>query len=218
MNFIYTTKHVNTPEEYINALMAGYDTVEISARQDEALFALLRERKDERDVLLCEYARLLLNGYGCEQDPDTAFSIWLSLAESGLEPAQNCLGYCYEFGHGTLQDCKKAVEWYTKAAESGYLPATETLAECYKNGRCVPQDDKKAAEWYAKATAQIEAETDRTVSRVAGSMQNTFDMFQTMEDSRCPFCGSYMAATEKKGLFGVKTVCRNCGKRLPKKK
>ena len=154
MNFIYTTKHVNTPEEYINALLAGYVNVKIPKEQDEALFVLLQERKDEHSILLREYANRLLLGEGCEKDPDTAFSLLLTLTVDGFTPAINSVGWCYDQGQGVPQDDKKTVEWYTKAAEQGYANAQNNLGVCYKRGQGVPQDYKKAVEWYTKAAEQ----------------------------------------------------------------
>jgi hypothetical protein len=67
-----------------------------------------------------------------KKDLATAVEWFTKAAEQGYAPAQNSLGFCYEYGDGVEKDLKKAVEWYTKAAEQGDARAQNNLALCLK--------------------------------------------------------------------------------------
>ena len=84
----------------------------------------------------------------------TAFKLWLPLAEQGNAKAQYNLGVMYGNGRGVKQDYFKAVNWYRKAAEQGYAKAQFNLGNMYANGRGVKQDDVEAVKWFRKAAEQ----------------------------------------------------------------
>ncbi|HHW5018725.1 TPA: tetratricopeptide repeat protein, partial [Haemophilus influenzae] len=71
----------------------------------------------------------------------TAFKLWLPLAEQGNAKAQYNLGVMYGNGRGVKQDYFKAVNWYRKAAEQGHADAQLNLGYMYEKGRGVKQDD-----------------------------------------------------------------------------
>lgn len=52
-------------------------------------------------------------------DYQTAFKLWLPLAEQGYSSAQYNLGVMYQYGSGVKQDDFEAVKWYRKAADQG---------------------------------------------------------------------------------------------------
>ena len=58
-----------------------------------------------------------------KNDYQTAFKLWLPLAEQGDVNAQFNLGVIYEKGQGVKQDYFEAVNWYRKASEQGYAKA-----------------------------------------------------------------------------------------------
>lgn len=84
----------------------------------------------------------------------TAFKLWLPLAEQGYAQAQGGLGMMYERGLGVKQDDFEAVKWFRKAAEQGDANAQVSLGVMYGNGRGVKQDDVEAVKWYRKAAEQ----------------------------------------------------------------
>ncbi|MCK9681056.1 tetratricopeptide repeat protein, partial [Haemophilus influenzae] len=49
----------------------------------------------------------------------TAFKLWLPMAEQGYAKAQFNLGVMYAKGQGVKQDDFEAVKWFRKAAEQG---------------------------------------------------------------------------------------------------
>ena len=84
-------------------------------------------------------------------DYQTAFKLWLPLAEQGDAKAQFNLGLMYGNGRGVKQDDFEAVKWYRKAAEQGDADAQVNLGSAYSAGRGVKQDDFKAVKWFKKA-------------------------------------------------------------------
>lgn len=95
-----------------------------------------------------------LGEYGVEKDYIKAVEWYRKAAEQGYAPAQNGLGYCYQYGQGVSQNYEKAIEWYIKAADQCYNKSLCNLGYCYKYGQGVPKDYNKAAEWFAKAADQ----------------------------------------------------------------
>ena len=84
-------------------------------------------------------------------DYQTAFKLWLPLAEQGDASAQFNLGMMYDNGQGVKQDDVQAVKWYRQAAEQGYAKAQYNLGVKYYQGEGVRQDKGQAKEWFGKA-------------------------------------------------------------------
>ena len=86
-----------------------------------------------------------------QSDYQTAFKLWLPMAEQGDANVQFNLGVMYAKGQGVKQDDFKAVKWYRKAAEQGYADAQANLGSAYSAGRGVRQDYIEAVKWFKKA-------------------------------------------------------------------
>mgnify|MGYP003359089257 FL=1 len=84
-------------------------------------------------------------------DYQTAFKLWLPLAEQGNVNAQFNLGVMYYKGQGVKQDYFEAVKWYRQAEKQGDAKAQLNLGVMYINGDGVRQDDEQAKEWFGKA-------------------------------------------------------------------
>ena len=84
-------------------------------------------------------------------DYQTAFKLWLPLAEQGNASVQFNLGVMYEDGLGVKQDDFEAMNWFRKAAEQGHANAQANLGSAYGAGRGVRQDDIEAVKWVKKA-------------------------------------------------------------------
>ena len=76
-------------------------------------------------------------------DYQTAFKLWLPLAEQGNASTQFNLGLMYNKGQGVKQDDVEAVKWYRKAAEQGEAKAQFALGLMYEGGRGVKQERRK---------------------------------------------------------------------------
>lgn len=87
-------------------------------------------------------------------DYQTAFKLWLPLAEQGNASIQFNLGLMYKKGQGIKQDDFEAVKWFRKAAEQGEANAQSNLGNMYVDGRGVKQDDFEAVKWFRKAADQ----------------------------------------------------------------
>lgn len=84
-------------------------------------------------------------------DYQTAFKLWLPLAEQGEADAQYNLGVMYDNGRGVKQDDFEAVKWYRKAAEQGTAQAQAQLGFAYILGKGVQFNKSLAKEWFGKA-------------------------------------------------------------------
>ena len=84
-------------------------------------------------------------------DYQTAFKLWLPLAEQGNANTQFNLGNMYYEGKGVKQDYAEAVKWYRKAAEQGKANAQFYLGVNYYKGQGVKRDLSEAKEWFRKA-------------------------------------------------------------------
>ena len=61
------------------------------------------------------------------EDHETAYKLFLPLAEQGNADAQSNLGLMYESGRGVPQDYKEAIKWYRLAADQGFARAQITF-------------------------------------------------------------------------------------------
>jgi TPR repeat protein len=95
-----------------------------------------------------------LGEHGIERDYIKAVECYEKAAEQGYAPAQNGLGYCYQYGHGVSQSYEKAIECYIRAADQGYSKSQCNLGFCYKYGQGVPQDYEQAIDWFTKSAEQ----------------------------------------------------------------
>jgi hypothetical protein len=90
---------------------------------------------------------------------DSAFKIYLKLAEQGYAKAQYRLGYMYykgesRYGEGPGKNTQLAIEWFQKAAIQGNQQAQTYLGNIYYFGKGVPVDKKLAKLWYKKSSVQ----------------------------------------------------------------
>ena len=65
------------------------------------------------------------------EDYETAYKLFLPLAEQGDADAQFNLGVMYDEGDGVPQDYKEAFKWYRFAAEQGVALAQTYLGVMY---------------------------------------------------------------------------------------
>ncbi|MBL1140670.1 MAG: sel1 repeat family protein [Proteobacteria bacterium] len=116
-------------------------------------------------------------------DYETAFSLWLPLAESGDSDAQNYLGIIYYLGLGTNKDINKALEWYERAAKAGHADAQRNYGDMINFGRGVQKDNYQAYKWYFAASQQgnKKAETQIAVIAASGNLSPNQQMHAKIE-------------------------------------
>jgi ATP-dependent protease ClpP protease subunit len=79
---------------------------------------------------------------------DTAFRLWLPLAEQGHAAAQFNVAVMYENGSGIAQDSAEAARWYLAAAKQGDAEAQYKVGMLYETGTGVTKDLAEARKWY----------------------------------------------------------------------
>ena len=68
------------------------------------------------------------------KDYQTAFRLFLGLAQNGNSDAQNNLAVMYRMGYGVTQNFTEAVKWFRRAAAQGNAQAHRNLAELAAQG------------------------------------------------------------------------------------
>lgn len=88
-------------------------------------------------------------------DYNTAYQLWLPLAEQDNAKAQFNLGVMYLEAKGVVLDNQQALHWFIKAAEHGDMSAQLNLRLMYRDGLFdLKKDKKQALFWYTKAANQ----------------------------------------------------------------
>jgi len=82
---------------------------------------------------------------------ETAYKIWLPVAENGYAKAQATIAWMYHTGKGVKKDMAKAFEWYEKAAAQNHPIAQNNVGVFYEQGLSVGKSASKAAKWYREA-------------------------------------------------------------------
>lgn len=87
-------------------------------------------------------------------DFQTAFRLWLPMAERGDVVAQANISTLYLNGQGVPKDIVESMKWCRKAAAQGWRDAQFNLGVGYEHGQGVGQDYVEASRWYLKAADQ----------------------------------------------------------------
>jgi TPR repeat protein len=110
-----------------------------------------------------------MEAYGAG-DFETAYSLWLPLAEAGNAAAQFNIGLLNERGEGRDRDIAEALAWYAKAAESGFARAQFRLGEIYDAGKDVERDLIEARKWFFVAAEARYPKARKRMKKVADEM------------------------------------------------
>ena len=102
-------------------------------------------------------------------DYETAFSLWMPLAESGDADAQNYMGILYYLGFGVQKDYKKSLEWYGRAAKAGHADAQRNYGDMINFGRGIQRSNQEAYKWYFAASQQGNQKAARPIEVLAAS-------------------------------------------------
>lgn len=88
------------------------------------------------------------------QEYETAYDLFYTLAAQDNALAQYELGALYHRGAGVDKDLIRASRWYERSAEQGYGEAQYRLGNMYLMGEGVRQSDTEAAHWLEQAAQQ----------------------------------------------------------------
>ena len=86
-----------------------------------------------------------------EGDYETAYNIWLPLAEAGDTDSQFGMGHFYRFGDDRPVNMARALQWFAKAAKQGHVTSLKWLGDIYAGGEGMPKDLKRAECLYIHA-------------------------------------------------------------------
>ena len=100
------------------------------------------------------------------QEYDTAYDLFYSLAAQDNALAQYEIGALYHRGAGVEKDVMRASRWYERAAEQGYREAQYRLGNMYLMGEGVRQSDVEAAHWFEKAAQQGHADARENLANL----------------------------------------------------
>lgn len=116
-------------------------------------------------------------------DYESAYKLWLPLAEGGDTNAQNYLGIMYSLGLGIKKDYKKSLEWYERAAKAGNADAQRNYGDMINFGRGTQKDNYQAYKWYFAASQQgnKKAETQIAVIAASGNLSPNQQMHAKIE-------------------------------------
>ena len=87
-------------------------------------------------------------------DYESAFHIWLPLAENDDLAAQYNVALLFEHGLGVEPDLDAAIDWYIRAAEAGYPTAQVKIGDFYQSGMWGEERLPEALTWYQLAAEQ----------------------------------------------------------------
>ncbi|WP_179188137.1 tetratricopeptide repeat protein [Kiloniella majae] len=113
-----------------------------------------------------------------QRDYNTAFSLYLPLAEQGNQEAQYALGQMYSKGLGTEQDVTTAASWYEKAADQGHLLSQVQVGRIYF---LITNDLVKAHKWLNVITLR-KIEGAKKLQLFAKQMRNDIAKEMTPEE------------------------------------
>ena len=126
--YIYKTKFVKTPEEYIAAVKRGYCVIRYPQEIKEPLLeALKKEMKDSLD-LQYSYIQVKTDNKTNKLGLKRNFKALYDLASKGNLRALNCTAVIYDH-----YDDDRAYFRYKKAADAGFMLAKANLAIYYEN-------------------------------------------------------------------------------------
>lgn len=85
---------------------------------------------------------------------ESAYKIWLPLAEQGDPEAQYNIALLYMKGNGVEQSDRTALSWFTRAGEQGMADAQYNAGVMFYGGKGVYPDKRSAIEWWQLAANQ----------------------------------------------------------------
>lgn len=119
---------------------------------------------------------LYYNGWGVDQDYDTAIEYFKDATDAGDEKGPRWLGITYE----EQDDYTDAAYYFNIAAENGDTTGKAYLAELYRLGEGVDQDYDKALELYEETVDAVDADGD-PVTGVAEAAYGYGQMYENGE-------------------------------------
>ncbi|MBE5738723.1 MAG: sel1 repeat family protein [Clostridiales bacterium] len=103
------------------------------------------------DRAMCNVAMCYLDGYGVEQDFESAAKYYKQAADLGNVKAMYRYGdMCLNADYG-MSNAIEGIDYITRAAYKGYADAQYSLGTCYNEGYAVSVDKVSARMWLERA-------------------------------------------------------------------
>ena len=107
---------------------------------------------------LYNFGMCLLNGYGCERDPEKALSYFMAAALSDHPEAINNIGGFYRDGIVVEKDDFLATRYFSRSAELGNTYGELNFALALQRGEGIAQDEARAFGLFKDAASKGNAE------------------------------------------------------------
>lgn len=152
------------------------------------------------------YGILLINGWGTEWNPFTAFKLFLEAAQAGMPQAQYITGLFFTDNLTTKQDWNKAYYWLKKSADNNFEPASNILDEI-KNRATVDLSDSTLADDFEVDEISENVNSTDAISNATGlvfiDFDTSIDSIQNIDDELLvdDLNKIYDASQDKESIF-----------------
>lgn len=201
----------------------GVEFLKMASEQDHLSSALLLahyyEKTDKAQAITYyekvhalgdEESAVKLGALLLDSDAKKGFDL-LNHASQKFPDAYYHLGVCYLKGLGCEKDETKA-DYYFEIAGKHNGDNYYLASRLYATEGNVPRDFEKIATYLRKAVDwYASADTNGKTYSYKDASKREMDNY---EKNKCPHCGKYFTGQQVKALFGFKTVCSVCGKKI----
>ncbi|MFB3055643.1 MAG: tetratricopeptide repeat protein, partial [Ignavibacteriaceae bacterium] len=101
----------------------------MTADTTKAVYWLSKAANQKLPSAMYNYAILLINGWGVDWDPFSAFKFFKGAAKAGMIQAQYVVGILYTDNLIVKRDLNYAFYWVKKSADEGYEPAEDVVVQ-----------------------------------------------------------------------------------------
>ena len=153
----------------------------VAADTVTAVYWIKRAASQKLTSAIYNYGIMLMNGWGTEWNPFTAYENFILAAESNMSQAQYVVGVLHTDNLIVARDWEKAYYWINKSADGGYEPAKDVLQELSSK---VSSDFKDSVNQNKFAlTKDLFTKDDNNDSKINPSLSLVFIDFDTQSDS-----------------------------------
>ncbi|HEX9253242.1 MAG TPA: tetratricopeptide repeat protein [Ignavibacteriaceae bacterium] len=153
----------------------------IAADTAAAVYWIKKAASQKLTSALYNYGIMLINGWGTDWNPFTAYDNFLLAAEAGMSQAQYVVGILHTDNLIVQRDWNKSYYWIKKSAEGGYKPAKELLAEISPKVSPAFRDSVDQNKY--NLTKDTFKKLDKEDSKIQPSLGLVFIDFDTQSDT-----------------------------------
>lgn len=151
-----------------------------------------------------ELARFYYEGNYCQKDDNMALELFKKSLSKGKNDALLYIAKLYLNSENIPHNYPEAVKILKQLSCENNIEARMLLGDCFYHGKGVTKNYNNAYECY-------------TIGYKAGHPRGP-KLMTIFNDNQCPHCKNFFTAENKKTLFGMKIICKKCGKAIEKRK